>query len=108
MGYATLLGSALWALLANKLRSVAIASEPHSSGGGTSDSTVQPRDDRAIVWKLVSDNTIVPVEVALGITDHAYTEVTAVVPGELRPGDDVVTTAVASKATAPGAQGLRR
>jgi hypothetical protein len=106
MGYATLLGSALWALLANKLRSVAIASEPHSSGGGTSDSTVQPRDDRAIVWKLVSDNTIVPVEVALGIT--AYTEVTGVVAGELRPGDDVVTTAVASKATAPGAQGLRR
>src|SRR5713101_8171394 len=87
---------------------VAMASEPHSKGGGSSDSTAQPRGDRAIVWKLVSENTIVPVEVELGITDHAYTEVTAVLAGELHPGDDVITTAVASKVTAPGAQGFRR
>jgi HlyD family secretion protein len=87
---------------------VAIASEPHSQGGGISDSAAALRGDRAIVWKLVSDNVIVPVEVALGITDHAYTEVTAVVGGDLRPGDDVVTTAVGSKLTAPGAQGFRR
>jgi hypothetical protein len=51
---------------------------------------------------------IVSVEVELGITDHAYTEVTAVRAGELHPGDEVVTSAVASKVTAPGAQGLRR
>jgi HlyD family secretion protein len=87
---------------------VAIASEPHTKSGSTSDSTAQSRGERAVVWKLVSDNTIVPVEVALGITDHAYTEVTAVLAGDLRAGDDVVTTAVASKATAPGAQGFRR
>lgn len=87
---------------------VAIASEPHSKGGGTSDSTAQPRGDQAIVWKLVSENMIVPVEVELGITDHAFTEVTAVLAGELHPGDEVITTAVASKPTAPGAQGFRR
>jgi len=31
-----------------------------------------------------------------------------VLAGELHPGDDVITTAVASKVTAPGAQGFRR
>jgi HlyD family secretion protein len=87
---------------------VAMASEPHSKGVGTGDTSAQPVGDRAIVWKLVSENTIVPVEVALGITDHAYTEVTAVLAGDLRPGDDLVTTAVGSKPTAPGAQGFRR
>ena len=45
---------------------------------------------------------------ALGITDHAYTEVTAVIAGELRPGDDVVTTALTAKAGAPGGQVNRR
>src|SRR6266581_5410071 len=58
-----------------------------------------------VVWKLEPDHTIAPVTVVLGITDHAYTQVTAVTAGELKPGDDVVTTAVTAKAAAPGAQG---
>jgi hypothetical protein len=49
----------------------------------------------------------VPVEVAPGITDHDDTEVTAVLAGDLRPGSDVVTMAVASTVTVPGAQGFR-
>jgi hypothetical protein len=52
--------------------------------------------------------TVVPVRVALGITDHAYAAVTAVIAGQLQPGDDVVTTALTARTNAPGAQGFRR
>ena len=67
-----------------------------------------PPSGTAVVWKLVADHTIVPVKVALGITDHAYTEVTAVIAGDLKAGDDVVTTAVMAQSVAPGPQGIRR
>lgn len=76
--------------------------------GHQGNSTGKPESETAVVWKLVADHTIVPVKVALGITDHAYTEVTAVLAGDLKPGDDVVTTAVTAKSVAPGAQGIRR
>ena len=62
--------------------------------------------DSAIVWKLHLDNTLEPVKISIGITDHAYTEVRAVLKGELKPGDDVVIRSVASKTQGPGA--LRR
>ena len=67
-----------------------------------------PPPGTTVVWKLEPDRTIAPVTVALGITDHAYTQVTAVTAGDLKPGDDVVTTAVTAKSATPGAQGLRR
>ena len=49
-----------------------------------------------------------PVELALGITDHAYTEVAAVVKGNLQTGDEVVTgsvVAVIGLALHPGSAG---
>jgi HlyD family secretion protein len=61
-----------------------------------------------VVWKLVGDRAIEPVEIALGITDHAFTEVMSVVKGTLRPGDEVVTAAVTSRASLPGARGFGR
>jgi hypothetical protein len=61
-----------------------------------------------VVWKVDSDETIEPVEVALGITDHTYTEVEKVLRGTLKTGDDVATTAITSATAAPGAQGIRR
>ena len=67
-----------------------------------------PPPGTTVVWKLEPDRTIAPVTVALGITDHAYTQVIAVTAGDLKPGDDVVTTAVTAKSATPGAQGLRR
>ena len=66
------------------------------------------RSPRGIVWRPRADGTIEPVEVALGITDHAYTEVRQVLHGALKPGDDVVTTAVVSKTSASGPQAIRR
>jgi HlyD family secretion protein len=59
------------------------------------------RDDAPVVWKLRGDGAIEPVEVALGITDHSYTELRK---GSLKPGDDVVTSSIAPKtSSAPGA-----
>jgi len=67
-----------------------------------------PNGDRSVVWKLHGDGSIEPVEIALGITDHTYTEVAKVVAGKVKPGDDVVTSSMTSNATPPGAQGIRR
>jgi HlyD family secretion protein len=67
-----------------------------------------PRRETAVVWKLRSDNSIEPVKVALGITDHAYTEVSGPIKGELKADDDVVTASIASKSAAPAGPGVRR
>jgi len=85
----------------------AVASETHAAGPASADSAGR-EDDQAVVWKLVGADKLVPVKVKLGITDHAYTAVTAVIAGELKPGDDVVTTVLTTKGGAPGPQGLRR
>src|SRR5713226_7678280 len=65
-----------------------------------------PKADSAVVWKLHPDNTLEPVKISIGITDHAYTEVRAVLKGELKPGDDVVIRSLAPKTQGLGA--LRR
>ncbi len=65
-----------------------------------------PKAETVVVWKLHSDNTMEPVKVSLGITDHAFTEVTSVLKGELKEGDDVIIRSIAPKAQALG--GLRR
>ena len=58
------------------------------------------KDDAPVVWKL-NGAALQPIEVALGVTDHSYTEVRK---GALKPGDDVVTSFIAQKSsTAPGA-----
>jgi HlyD family secretion protein len=65
-----------------------------------------PKADTAVVWKIRPDNSLEPVKVSIGITDHAYTEVAAVLKGELKPGDDVVIRSVSSKTQGPST--LRR
>jgi HlyD family secretion protein len=61
-----------------------------------------PRDE-AVVWKLhKSDNTLEPVRVSLGVTDHSYTEVVAVLQGSLKEGDDLVIRTVLAKPRTPG------
>jgi HlyD family secretion protein len=68
----------------------------------------QAAGERTVVWKLHGDGTIEPVDLAIGITDHTFTEVAKVITGKLKPGDDMVTSAITSASTAPGAQGIRR
>jgi HlyD family secretion protein len=65
-----------------------------------------PKAETAVVWKLHPDNSMEPVKVSLGITDHAYTEASAILKGDLREGDDVIIRSVTSKTPAPS--GIRR
>jgi HlyD family secretion protein len=58
------------------------------------------RGESGIVWILRADNTLEPVRVTLGITDHAFTEVKSVVKGELKVGDEVVTGSLVGKSGA--------
>jgi hypothetical protein len=90
----------------NALRTRATAERPAQRGGAETVSR-EARSDNAIVWKLHADKTLEPIKVALGITDHAYTEVTALLTGTLQPGDAVVTGSVLAKTSTPG-QGIRR
>ena len=50
-----------------------------------------------VVWKLHADDSIEPVQIVVGITDHAYTAVVDTVQGELKEGDEVITGALAAK-----------
>jgi len=45
------------------------------------------RDDTGIVWKLLPDKTLEPVQVRLGVTDFTFTAMTR---GTLKPGDELV------------------
>ena len=67
-----------------------------------------PRADSAVVWKIHPDNSIEPVRVSLGITDHSYTEIAALLKGELKEGDEVVIRSVVPKSSTPGGPGIRR
>lgn len=50
----------------------------------------------ARVWKLRTDNSLGPVRLVLGITDHSYTQVLRIISGELSEGDSLVTSEVPS------------
>ena len=88
-----------------KLPNAALRFKPPPSAVERAPAQGDPPPGSSLVWKLLPDRTIVPVTVVLGITDHAYTQVTAVATGALKSGDDVVTTAVTAKS---GAGGPRR
>jgi HlyD family secretion protein len=62
-----------------------------------------PRATTAVVWKWHPDNSMEPVRVSLGITDHAFTEISAVLKGGLKENDNLVVRSISSKPAAPGA-----
>ncbi len=78
------------------------------AGGGTQNLPRAPRAENAVVWKLHADNTMEPIKVSLGITDHSYTEVTALIKGELKEGDELIIRSVMPKTQTPGGTGIRR
>jgi HlyD family secretion protein len=88
------------------------AADPAPAGGGSQPSGENqnapraPRAENAVVWKLHADNTMEPVKISLGITDHAYTQVASVIKGELKEGDALIIRSVVPKSQAPGT--LRR
>ena len=63
--------------------------------------------DHAIVWKLLPDKSLQPVQISIGLTDHTYTAMTG---GDLKPGEELVTGATTVKSTSagPGLAGPRR
>ncbi len=74
----------------------AAATASGSSTGGNG-----KRQDSGIVWKLLPDKTLEPVQVTLGVTDFTFT---ALVSGKLNPGDDLVIGQSSSKSSASQAQ----
>jgi hypothetical protein len=54
-----------------------------------------------VVWKLHADDSIEPVQIIVGITDHAYTAVVDTVRGDLKEGDEVITGALVAKGQPP-------
>src|SRR6266478_2001763 len=83
-----------------ELEATTQSSQP--AGAVESNITRVPRATRAVVWKLRANNTMEPVEVSLGITDHAFTEVRAVLKGNLKESDNVVVRSISTKPAAPG------
>lgn len=75
-------------------------------GAGAQNPPRAPKADTAVVWKFHPDNTVEPVKVSLGITDHAYTEINSVLKGEVKQGDDVIIRSVTAKTQGLG--GIRR
>jgi len=79
----------------------AVAGRGPQAGGENQNLPRAPRAENAVVWKLHADNTMEPVKVSLGITDHAYTQVTALIKGELKDGDALIIRSVMPKTQAP-------
>jgi HlyD family secretion protein len=81
------------------------AAEESAAPTGAQNLPRAPNAENAVVWKLHPDQSMEPVRVSLGITDHAYTEVSAILKGDLKEGDDVIIRSVMPKNQAPGTLG---
>ncbi|MGD0907791.1 MAG: efflux RND transporter periplasmic adaptor subunit [Candidatus Acidiferrales bacterium] len=66
-------------------------------GGGQGRGANSQRQDTGIVWKLHPDKTLEPVQVNLGVTDFTFT---AMMKGNLKPGDELVIGEATSTASA--------
>jgi len=66
------------------------------SGGGNS-----RRQDSGIVWKLLPNKTLEPVQVSLGVTDFTFT---ALISGNLNAGDDLIIGQSSNKSSATQAR----
>jgi len=53
----------------------------------------------AVVWKLLPDKSLRPLQLHIGLTDHTYTALTA---GDLQPGEELVTGATTTKQESAG------
>ncbi len=72
---------------------------PQGAGNGGGAGGNSQRADTGIVWKLLPDKSLEPVQVRLGVTDFTFT---AMLNGTLKPGDELVigqSTATAAKST---------
>ena len=85
------------------------AHAPGQEGGGNDAGPARsPRLDVAVLWKLHPDNTLEPVRIRTGITDHTITEVAEILKGELKEGDELVTGSMAANKTSGPGMGAQR
>src|SRR5580704_5828424 len=87
---------------AEEQRSGKNSAAEESAATGAQNLPRAPKAENAVVWKLHPDQSMEPVKVSLGITDHAYTEVSAILKGDLKEGDDVIIRTVLPKNQVPG------
>jgi HlyD family secretion protein len=71
------------------------------SGGRSGSSGGGKRQDSAIVWKLLPNKQLEPVQVTSGVTDFTFTEL---VSGNIGEGDDLVIGQSANKSTTAQSQ----
>jgi HlyD family secretion protein len=64
--------------------------------GGRGRGSNSQRQDTGIVWKLLPNKTLEPIQVGLGVTDFTFTELAN---GDLKPGDELVIGQSTSKTT---------
>ena len=50
-------------------------------------------NDIAVVWKVLADRKLEPIQIRTGITDHTTTQLVQVLKGELNDGDQLITGA---------------
>lgn len=67
-------------------------------GGGMGQARGGGPSDVAIIWKLMPDKSVQPVQVKIGITDHTVTQLVSVLHGDLKEGDEVVIGAASARA----------
>jgi HlyD family secretion protein len=73
-----------------------------TSGPATARTTQGSKAQSVVVWKLRADDSLEPVQIVAGITDHAYTAILHTVRGELAEGDQVITGSQIAKSQSPG------
>jgi HlyD family secretion protein len=74
----------------------AATAQPRGAAGDRP-ARARPSGGSAVIWRMHADRRTEPVKIALGITDHSYTELTGLIHGELREGDEIVTSSVGGK-----------
>jgi len=99
-------------------RAQAVGNRKGAAAGAARDLTASveegqsPRYDTQVVWKLSADNSLDPVRIKTGITDHTFTEVVQDLNGELKAGEDLVTGVAQGRASGnaprPGGPGAPR
>ena len=97
-------------ITASQSQQPARAAEKQSQqpGGGTKDHAAPSgsgTSDMAGVWKLLRNKSLQPIQVCIGLTDHTYT---ALMTGDIKPGDELVTGATTAKAAAAPSMGGQR
>jgi HlyD family secretion protein len=86
----------------------AAAAPSQEPGGGTREHAAPSTNgtsDTAVVWKLLPDKSLQPIQIRIGLTDHTFTALTS---GDVKPGEELVTGATTAKAAAAPSMGGQR